>query len=127
MTTCRRWSCEGARPDDEINPWSNYATNSVRRIGHQVKRLFDLGVTINSDDPEVLDTNLNHEYRIAHEILGMSMDDIAAANCRRRSFCPKPKSKKFRINIFHLIFKCSRPTTPGRAYIRVGRGGPEAR
>jgi adenosine deaminase len=55
----------------EVNPWSNYLTNSVRTIEeHPLKKLFDLGVrvTINSDDPEVLDTNLNNEYRIAHEI-----------------------------------------------------------
>ena len=67
----------------EINPWSNYLTNSVRTIEeHPLKKLFDLGVrvTINSDDPEVLETNLNNEYRIAHEVLGMSMDDIAACN-----------------------------------------------
>lgn len=68
----------------EVNPWSNYLTNSVRRIEeHPLKSLFDLGVrvTINSDDPEVLDTNLNNEYRIAHEVLGMSLDEIAACNC----------------------------------------------
>jgi adenosine deaminase len=67
----------------EVNPWSNYLTNSVSRIeDHPLKRLFDLGVkvTINSDDPEVLDTNLNNEYRIAHEILGMSLDEIAECN-----------------------------------------------
>jgi adenosine deaminase len=67
----------------EVNPWSNYLTNSVQRIEeHPLKRLFDLGVkvTINSDDPELLDTNLNNEYRIAHEILGMSLADIAACN-----------------------------------------------
>ncbi len=67
----------------EVNPWSNYLTHSVERIqDHPLKRLFDLGVkvTINSDDPEVLDTNLNNEYRIAHEILGMSLDEIAACN-----------------------------------------------
>ncbi len=67
----------------EVNPWSNYLTNSVARIEeHPLKRLFDLGVrvTINSDDPELLDTNLNNEYRIAHEILGMSLEDIAACN-----------------------------------------------
>lgn len=67
----------------EVNPWSNYLTNSVRTIEeHPLKRLFDLGVkvTINSDDPEVLETNLNNEYRIAHEVLGMSMDEIAACN-----------------------------------------------
>lgn len=67
----------------EVNPWSNYLTNAVRRIEeHPLKQLFDLGVrvTINSDDPEVLDTNLNNEYRIAHEILGMSLDEIAVCN-----------------------------------------------
>jgi adenosine deaminase len=67
----------------EVNPWSNYLTNSVPKIeAHPLKKLFDLGVrvTINSDDPEVLETNVNNEYRIAHEILGMSMEDIAACN-----------------------------------------------
>jgi len=67
----------------EVNPWSNYLTNSVPTIeAHPLKKLFDLGVrvTINSDDPEVLETNVNNEYRIAHEILGMSMDEIAACN-----------------------------------------------
>ena len=49
---------------------------------HPLKKLYDLGVkvTINSDDPEVLETNLNNEYRIAHEILGMSLDEIATCN-----------------------------------------------
>jgi adenosine deaminase len=67
----------------EVNPWSNYLTRSVPRIqDHPLKQLYDLGVrvTINSDDPEVLDTNLNNEYRIAHEILGMSLEQIAACN-----------------------------------------------
>ena len=67
----------------EVNPWSNYLTSSVRRIEeHPLKQLFDLGVrvTVNSDDPEVLDTNLNNEYRIAHEILGMSFEDLAVCN-----------------------------------------------
>lgn len=67
----------------EVNPWSNYLTNSIPTIEeHPLKKLFDLGVkvTINSDDPEVLETNLNNEYRIAHEVLGMSMDEIATCN-----------------------------------------------
>jgi adenosine deaminase len=67
----------------EVNPWSNYLTNSVRTIEeHPLKQLFDLGVkvTINSDDPEVLETNLNNEYRIAQEVLGMSLADIATCN-----------------------------------------------
>ena len=83
----------------EVNPWSNYLTNSVRTIQeHPLKKLFDLGVrvTINSDDPEVLETNLNNEYRIAHEILGMSMQDIAACNryAYEASFLPEKEKNR---------------------------------
>ena len=83
----------------ELNPWSNYLTNSVRMIEeHPLKKLFDLGVrvTINSDDPEVLETNLNNEYRIAHEVLGTSMDDIAACNryAFESSFIPDEGKKR---------------------------------
>ena len=83
----------------EVNPWSNYLTNSVRTIEeHPLKQLFDLGVkvTINSDDPEVLETNLNNEYRIAHEILGMRMDEIAACNrfAYEASFIPEDEKKR---------------------------------
>jgi adenosine deaminase len=67
----------------EVNPWSNYLTSSVRRIeDHPLKKLFELGVrvTVNSDDPEALDTNLNNEYRIAHELLGMSFEELRTCN-----------------------------------------------
>lgn len=67
----------------EVNPWSNYLTNSVPTIeAHPLKKLYDLGVrvTINSDDSEVLETNVNNEYRIAHEVLGMSMEEIGKCN-----------------------------------------------
>jgi adenosine deaminase len=83
----------------EVNPWSNYLTNSIPTIGeHPLKKLFDLGVrvTINSDDPEVLDTNLNNEYRIAHEILGMTMDEIAVCNryAYEASFLPEVEKNR---------------------------------
>ncbi len=83
----------------EVNPWSNYLTNSVRMIEeHPLKKLFDLGikVTINSDDPEVLETNLNNEYRIAHEVLGMSMEDITTCNryAYEASFIPEETKKR---------------------------------
>jgi adenosine deaminase len=89
----------------EVNPWSNYLTNSVRIIEeHPLKKLFDLGVrvTINSDDPEVLDTNLNNEYRIAHEILGMSMGDIASCNRQafEASFIPDEQKQRIRDRYF---------------------------
>ena len=83
----------------EVNPWSNYLTNSVRTIEeHPLKKLFDLGVkvTINSDDPEVLETNLNNEYRIAHEVLGMNMEDIAVCNrfACQASFIPEEEKQR---------------------------------
>jgi adenosine deaminase len=78
----------------EVNPWSNYLTHSVERIEeHPLKQLFERGipVTINSDDPELLDTNLNNEYRIAHEILGMSLEEIETCNRHavQASFLPE--------------------------------------
>ncbi len=83
----------------EVNPWSNYLTNSVRTIAeHPLKQLFDQGVrvTINSDDPEVLETNLNNEYRIAHEVLGMSMHDIMFCNryAYEASFLPEKAKRR---------------------------------
>jgi len=83
----------------EVNPWSNYLTNSVRTIEeHPLKKLYDLDVkvTINSDDPEVLETNLNNEYRIAHEVLGMSFDEIAVCNrnAYEASFIPENEKRR---------------------------------
>jgi adenosine deaminase len=83
----------------EMNPWSNYLTHSVNRIeNHPLKRLFDLGVkvTINSDDPELLETNLNNEYRIAHEILAMSLEEIAVCNryAAEASFLPQAEKRR---------------------------------
>ena len=83
----------------EVNPWSNYLTNSVPQIeDHPLKKLFDLGVrvTINSDDPEVLETNVNNEYRIAHEVLGMSLEEIRICNrfAYEASFIPEDKKQR---------------------------------
>lgn len=83
----------------EVNPWSNYLTNAVPTVEeHPLKKLFDLGVrvTINSDDPEVLETNVNNEYRIAHEVLGMSLDEIAACNrtAFEASFIPEAQKQR---------------------------------
>jgi len=89
----------------EINPWSNYLTNSVPAIeSHPLKKLFDLGVrvTINSDDPEVLETNVNNEYRIAHEILGMSMDEISV--CNRYAFESSFIAEESRKRIWNKYF-----------------------
>lgn len=85
----------------EVNPWSNYLTNSVNKIeSHPLRQLFDMGVlvTVNSDDPEVLDTNLNNEYRIAHEVLGMSLEDLDTCNkyALNASFLPESQKENLR-------------------------------
>jgi adenosine deaminase len=95
----------------EVNPWSNYLTSAVSRIeDHPLKRLFDLGVrvTVNSDDPEVLETNLNNEYRIAHEVLGMSFEDLALCNkyACEASFIPESS----RLPICQRYFSTERPS-----------------
>jgi adenosine deaminase len=89
----------------EVNAWSNFLTSSVGTIEeHPLKKLFDLGVrvTINSDDPEVLDTNLNNEYRIAHEVLGMSLEEIAT--CNRYAFESSFIPEKDRVRIWDKYF-----------------------
>ena len=82
----------------EMNPWSNYLTSSVKRIEeHPLKQLFNLGVkvTINSDDPELLDTNLNNEFRIAHEVLGMTFDELQTCTeyAYEASFIPEAQKR----------------------------------
>jgi len=86
----------------EVNPWSNYLTNSVSQIElHPLKQLFDLGVlvTINSDDPEILNTNLNNEYRIAHKVLGLSLTDLTTCNrfALNASFLPENQKEQLRL------------------------------
>lgn len=99
----------------EVNPWSNFLTSSVHRIEeHPLKQLFDRGVrvTINSDDPELLDTNLNNEYRIAHEVLGMSLEEIAVCNrCAcEASFLPEGVRRE----VAQRYFASARPPEPRR-------------
>ncbi len=96
----------------EVNPWSNYLTSSVRIIEeHPLKELYDLGVrvTINSDDPEVLDTNLNNEYRIARENLGMTWEDLAA--CNRYALAASFLPEATRARIIRQYFGSRAPRT----------------
>ena len=58
----------------EVCPSSNIATRAVERIEeHPIAQFRDAGVvvTVNSDDPPMFGTSLNHEYAIAAELLGL--------------------------------------------------------
>jgi len=64
----------------EIGITSNLRTVSVRDLAsHPVKKFYDAGVplSINTDDRGLIDIDLTHEYRIAHE-LGFSRMELTA-------------------------------------------------
>ncbi|WP_246004831.1 adenosine deaminase [Nocardioides marmorisolisilvae] len=69
----------------EVCPSSNIATRAVERLeDHPIRAFRDAGVqvTVNSDDPPMFSTTLNHEYAIAADLLGLDeagLGDLAKA------------------------------------------------
>ena len=64
----------------EICPTSNVCTRSVPSLAeHPLPALVAAGVpvTINSDDPPMFSTTLNHEYEVAAELLDLDQDGVA--------------------------------------------------
>jgi aminodeoxyfutalosine deaminase len=64
----------------EVCPTSNVCTRSVPSLAeHPLPALVAAGVpvTINSDDPPMFSTTLNHEYAVAAELLGLDADGVA--------------------------------------------------
>ncbi|WP_341925224.1 adenosine deaminase [Nocardioides psychrotolerans] len=64
----------------EVCPSSNVATRAVATLAeHPLKAFVDAGVvvTINSDDPPMFATDLNREYAIAADLLGLDEDGVA--------------------------------------------------
>ncbi len=77
----------------EVCPTSNIATRAVERIEeHPLKAFVDAGVTvtINSDDPPMFSTSLNHDYEVAAGLL--DLDETGVADLARAaveaSFAP---------------------------------------
>jgi adenosine deaminase len=64
----------------EVCPTSNVCTRSVASLAeHPLPALVGAGVpvTINSDDPPMFSTTLNHEYAVAAELLGLDAQGVA--------------------------------------------------
>ncbi|MGE4133514.1 MAG: adenosine deaminase [Bdellovibrionales bacterium] len=83
----------------ELCPTSNLLTNAVPQLReHPLRKLFQFGVpvTVNTDDPGIFNTNLNREYRIAHEIIGMTHEELNQCSqvAAERSFIPLNKRQK---------------------------------
>ena len=77
----------------EVCPTSNIATRAVDRIeDHPLRTFVDAGVTvtINSDDPPMFSTTLNHDYEVAAGLL--ELDEAGVADLARAavagSFAP---------------------------------------
>ena len=68
----------------EVCPTSNLATRAVRRIeDHPLRTFVEAGVTvtINSDDPPMFATTLNHDYEVAAGLL--DLDEAGVADLAR--------------------------------------------
>lgn len=81
----------------EVCPTSNVCTRAVASLQeHPFPTLREAGLrlTLNSDDPGMFDTDLNNEYRIAHEIFGLDAADLTelARESVRASFA-EPSTK----------------------------------
>lgn len=77
----------------EVSPTSNIATRAVASLAeHPLPDMVKAGVlvTINSDDPPMFSTDLNSEYAIAAELLGLDEAGVAALakNAVTASFAP---------------------------------------
>jgi aminodeoxyfutalosine deaminase len=88
----------------EVCVTSNLRTGSCPSLQeHPVRRYFDAGlmVTLNSDDPALFLSDLQNEYRLAHEAFGFTEEHLRelAANSIEASFLPGPK----KVALLHQI------------------------
>jgi adenosine deaminase len=92
----------------ELCPTSNMLTNAIPNLKlHPLKQFLDFGIltTINTDDPGIFNTNMNREFRVSRDLMGLSQADlekcsqIAAENSfidynKRQKVWPTPLAKK---------------------------------
>ncbi|HEX6446708.1 MAG TPA: adenosine deaminase [Streptosporangiales bacterium] len=76
----------------EMCPTSNLRTGAVVRLeDHPLPRLLRAGVpvTLNTDDPGMFATDLNREYQLALDVLGLTLTELRtlAANAIDAAFC----------------------------------------
>lgn len=63
---------------------SNYLTQAVpgKTKDHPIRKLFDAGVmvTINTDDPGIFNTSMNHEYKTIEKLFGFTKAEFQTCN-----------------------------------------------
>jgi adenosine deaminase len=74
---------------------------------HPLRRLWDAGlfITVNSDDPPLFDTDLDHEYEVLIDHFGFGADDLeqVSLNALRASFLPA-REKARHMTEFRVAF-----------------------
>ncbi|GAA5123692.1 adenosine deaminase [Alloalcanivorax gelatiniphagus] len=85
----------------EVCPTSNIATRAVERIEeHPLRTFVEAGVTvtINSDDPPMFSTSLNHDYEVAADLLDLGEQGVAdlARTAVDASFAPDDVKSRIR-------------------------------
>jgi adenosine deaminase len=88
----------------EVCPTSNWLTNIVKKIeDHPLRALYDQGVkvTLNSDDPHIMNINLIHEYEVVAQKLGFTGPEFMQMNkwALEKSFLPDDIKKDLRKKI----------------------------
>jgi adenosine deaminase/aminodeoxyfutalosine deaminase len=78
---------------------SNLRTSCCLALAdHPLRRYFDVGalVTLNTDDPEMFQTTLVHEYQIAQDAFGFTNNELRqlAANSFRASWLPEERKRE---------------------------------
>ncbi|MBO0827419.1 MAG: adenosine deaminase [Streptosporangiales bacterium] len=90
----------------EMCPTSNVCTGAVARIeDHPLPRLLRAGVpvTLNTDDPGMFATDLNREYDVALDVLGLTLTELRtlAGNAIDAAFCSTETKAKLRAAAAH--------------------------
>jgi adenosine deaminase len=83
----------------ELCPTSNWITRSSESLAsHPLPRFLQEGavVTISSDDPEIFEIDLTHEYEVCTVEMGLTTEDIALCNrhALSASFLPEESRKR---------------------------------
>ena len=88
----------------ELCPTSNWLTQCVKELSaHPLPEFYKAGVkvSLNSDDPQLMDIDLTHEYEIAEKLYGFKNEDFLKMNlyALEKSFLPteitEPVKNKF--------------------------------
>ncbi|MBN1812539.1 MAG: adenosine deaminase [Anaerolineae bacterium] len=95
----------------EVCPTSNVCLGVFPSYeAHPLRRLWDDGllITVNSDDPPLFNTDLNHEYEVLVDHFGFTADELeqVSLNALRASFLPKTEKAQleaeFRVEFARL-------------------------